>query len=197
MSTRDVAKRAVRQQISQAALKRFSEHGYEASTVEEIAADVGMSIRTYFRYYRSKDDVLLDPTRAFKDTFLGALKARLGEHGIWEALAASLEHTATTCEKVGTTAQAKQLQDLVSRTPALLARQLELSEAMMMEATELCLAESKQASALGWSTVNAIIRAGFSCLRATQIASGGDIQSAKALAELRRLLDMIAPAKLS
>lgn len=197
MSTRDVAKKAVRQQISQAALKRFSEHGYEASTVEEIAADVGMSIRTYFRYYRSKDDVLLDPTRAFKDTFLETLKARLGEHGLWEALAVSLEHTAMTCEKVGTAAQAKQLQDLVSRTPALLARQLELSEAMMMEATELCLVESRQAAALGWATVNAIIRAGFSCLRATQIAFCGDIQSTKALAEIRRLLDMIAPAKLS
>jgi len=197
MSTRDVAKKAVRQQISQAALKRFSEHGYETTTVEEIAADVGMSIRTYFRYYRSKDDVLLDPTRAFKETFLEALKSRLGEHGIWEALGASLEITAATCEKVGTDEQAKQLQELVSRTPALLARQLEMSEGMALEATDLCLAESEQASGLGWPTVNATVRAAFACMHATRISCGGDIQSKRSLAELRRLLDMIKPSSLS
>ena len=197
MSTRDVAKKAVRQQISIAALKRFGEQGYEATTVEEIAADVGMSIRTYFRYYRSKDDVLLDPTRAFNETFLDALRSRLGAHGLWEALAGSLEVTARTCEKVGTAEQAAQLQELVGRTPALLARQLELSEGMLMEATDLCLAENTQASAVGWSTTNAVIRAGFACLRATQISSGGDIQSEQSLTELRRLLNVLAPATLS
>lgn len=196
MSTREVAKKAIRQQISNAALKRFSEYGYESTTVEEIAADVGMSIRTYFRYYRSKDDVLLDPTRAFKQTFLDTLKSQLGRHGVWGALAASLEITAMTCEKAGTVELSKQLQDLISRTPALLARQLELSEGMLMEATDLCMAESKQAHALGWTTTNAIIRAAFACLRATQISSGGDIQSKKSLTELRRLLDMLIPATL-
>lgn len=197
MNTRNVAKRAVRQLISQAAMKRFNEQGYEATTVEQIASDVGMSIRTYFRYYRAKDDVLLDPTRAFKDKFLEALRVQLSERGIWEALAASLEVTASTCEKVGTIEQTKQLQELVSRTPALLARQLELSEGMMLEATDLCLVESKQAAALGWSTANATVRAAFACLHATRISCGGDIQSTAALTELRRLLDIMAPAKLS
>lgn len=197
MSTRDVAKKAVRQQISQAALKRFREHGYEGTTVEEIAADVGMSIRTYFRYYKAKDDVLLDPTRNFKEAFLQALKERVRENGIWEALGASLEVTAMTCEKAGTDEQAKQLQELVSRTPALLARQLELSEAMVLEATDLCLQENVDASALGWSTVNAIVRAAFACMHATRISCGGDIQSKVALAELRRLLDVMKPSRLS
>lgn len=192
-----MAKKAVRQQISQAALRRFSDHGYETTTVEEIAADVGMSIRTYFRYYRSKDDVLLDPTRSFKETFLEALKARLGEFGIWEALGTSLEVTAMTCEKVGTEEQAKQLQELVSRTPALLARQLELSEAMMLESTDLCVAQSKQGSSLGWPAVNATVRAAFACMHTIRISCSGDIQSSKSIAELRRLLDLIKPATLS
>jgi len=196
MSTRDVAKKAVRQQISQAALKRFSEHGYETTTVEEIASDVGMSIRTYFRYYRSKDDVLLDPTRAFKDTLLKALKEQLRTNGMWEALAASLEMTALTCEKVGTAEQTRQMQELVSGTPALLARQLELSEGMALEATDLCLAESEQASLLGWPAVNAIVRAAFACMHATRISCGGDIQSAKSIKELRVLLGLIKPAVL-
>lgn len=196
MSTREVAKKAVRQQISQAALKRFSEHGYETTTVEEIAADVGMSIRTYFRYYRSKDDVLLDPTRAFTDTFLEALRERLHANGIWEALAASLEITAFTCEKVGTAEQARQLQELVSSTPALLARQLELSEGLVLDATDLCLVESEQASLLGWPAVNAVVRAAFACMHVVRISCGGDIQSAKSMTELRRLLGLVKPATL-
>ena len=191
-----MAKKAVRQQISQAALKRFSEHGYETTTVEEIASDVGMSIRTYFRYYRSKDDVLLDPTRAFTDTFLEALREQLRASGMWDALAASLEVTALTCEKVGTVEQARQMQELVSSTPALLARQLELSEGMALEATEICLAENEQASLLGWPAVNAVVRSAFACMHAMRISCGGDIQSARSIKELRRLLGLMKPAAL-
>lgn len=178
-----------------AALERFQAQGYDRTTVEEIAGDVGMSTRTYFRYYPSKDDVLLDHSRAFRDTFMEALQAHLPNGDLWTALAQALEATAAGCEKLGDGTQSRQLQDLVSRTPALLARQLEISEAMQMAATELCLAESEEASALGWATTNAVIRAGFSCLRATQSVFSGDIQSDEALAELRRLLAVLRPAQ--
>ncbi|EOM75318.1 TetR family transcriptional regulator [Rhodococcus rhodnii] len=40
------------------AIELFSEHGYESTTVDQIAAAAGVSRRTFFRQFRSKEDVI-------------------------------------------------------------------------------------------------------------------------------------------
>lgn len=49
-----------RAKIQSAALELFVERGYDGTTVERISAAAGVSHMTFFRYFQSKDGVLLD-----------------------------------------------------------------------------------------------------------------------------------------
>jgi TetR/AcrR family transcriptional regulator, regulator of mycofactocin system len=44
--------------VARAALDLFSRQGYDETTVSDVAAAVGVSRRTFFRYYESKRDVV-------------------------------------------------------------------------------------------------------------------------------------------
>ncbi len=48
----------LRTQVVAASIRLFSEYGYESTTVDQIAADAGVSRRTLFRQFRSKEDMI-------------------------------------------------------------------------------------------------------------------------------------------
>jgi AcrR family transcriptional regulator len=52
-------KTATRDRIRASALQLFREQGYDATTVEQIAAAAGVSHMTFFRYFPAKEDVAL------------------------------------------------------------------------------------------------------------------------------------------
>ncbi len=48
----------VRRDLVGAAARLFDEHGYDDTTVDDIAAAAGVGRRTFFRYFRSKEDAI-------------------------------------------------------------------------------------------------------------------------------------------
>lgn len=72
-SLRDKHKSQTRRALRDAALKLFASQGYDATTTEEIAERAGVSTRTFFRYFPTKEHVLYhgehDWVQAFIDVY--------------------------------------------------------------------------------------------------------------------------------
>jgi mycofactocin system transcriptional regulator len=68
------------------ALRLFTEQGFEATTVEQIAAAAGVSRRTFFRYFDAKADVLWNSFDAEVETICGLLARTPDELPVMEAV---------------------------------------------------------------------------------------------------------------
>jgi AcrR family transcriptional regulator len=63
-----------RGRLEQAAYELFLAHGYESTTVADIAMRAGLTERTFFRHYRDKREVLFSGTTAMQSTILQTIK---------------------------------------------------------------------------------------------------------------------------
>ncbi len=73
-----------REALRQAALVRFLAQGVEATSAEQIAEDAGVSLRTFYRHFRSKHDLLFADYDAGLHWFRAALDARPADESIIE-----------------------------------------------------------------------------------------------------------------
>ncbi|MEE2036645.1 TetR family transcriptional regulator [Nocardiopsis sp. CT-R113] len=83
---RERKKARMRESLLDAGLRLFHERGYQATTTEEIAACAGVSQRTFFRYFASKDDIVLEAVEGVDEYLYGALRARPADEPPFTAL---------------------------------------------------------------------------------------------------------------
>ncbi|MGH1551779.1 TetR family transcriptional regulator [Streptomyces sp. L7] len=85
----------MRAEIADAAMALFMERGFEETTVEQVAAAVGMSGRSVFRYcYATKEDMVVGSMEQVGHELAAALRARPADEPVWEALRRAFDETA-------------------------------------------------------------------------------------------------------
>ncbi len=85
---RERKKARTRATIRQEALRLFREQGYQATTVEQIAAAAEVSPSTFFRYFPTKEDVVLQDD--MEPMLVEALEQQPRELGMVAAIQASM-----------------------------------------------------------------------------------------------------------
>jgi AcrR family transcriptional regulator len=81
---RERKKLKTRWAIQEHALRLFAQQGYDATTIEQIAAAAEISPSTFFRYFPTKEDVVIDDE--YDPMLVGLVAAAPEDLGVIEAL---------------------------------------------------------------------------------------------------------------
>lgn len=161
-------------EIERAALALFLEQGFEATTIDQIVTAVGISRRSFFRYFGTKEDVVLGDLVARGAAIAEALAVRPVEEEPWDALRAAMQESAETTmpDQQG----AFLLGKMLFETPSLRARHLEKRlrwQEMLVPLIAVRLPGDPQSATL---RASAIVSSALACLDAASqawIASEG------------------------
>jgi len=115
---RERKRRQTRERIANAAMTLFLERGFEATTVEDIAAAADVSKRSFFDYFPIKEDVV----SAWQDDFGATLAAAVVARPANEPLARVVEEAMSSSIPASANPRAAAIDQLVRNTPALRAR---------------------------------------------------------------------------
>ena len=113
----------VRDELAEAALQLLAKQGYDETTVDHIVAAAGVSRRTFFRHFQSKEDVLVQFLSDLGTAMCTELSARPATEPPTVALRETLMSFVVEFEEFPEKARA--LTRIIFGTPALRARHLE------------------------------------------------------------------------
>lgn len=85
-SLRERKRRATSTRISEAGMRLFLERGYDETTLDDISHEAGISRRTFFHYFKSKDDILLSLQSGMGEMVAAALLDQPVEKQPFDAL---------------------------------------------------------------------------------------------------------------
>ncbi|NKI16433.1 TetR family transcriptional regulator [Spongiibacter sp. KMU-166] len=120
-------RRLMSREIENVALTLFEEKGFDHVTVEEISQAVGMSTRTFFRYFTNKNDILVASPKRALEALSAAILARPADEPLlesWKAVA--LAPNTWSKDDIGMTDQlrnivthSKEAMDCINHFPSL------------------------------------------------------------------------------
>ena len=88
---RALTRDSVRDQIADQALRLFDADGFDETTVDDIAGAVGISARSFFRYFPAKEDVVISDSRPLGILVRDSAAARPAAEPVWTVLRRAFE----------------------------------------------------------------------------------------------------------
>jgi AcrR family transcriptional regulator len=187
---RDIARDAVRARIAAVALARFDTDGFEQVTVEQIAAEVGISARSFHRYFPAKEDAVIgDPTR-HREALASAFGAQPADEPVWAALRATFADMVRDSGGEDTETARRSIRVMTS-TASLRARNLEKHNAWADVLVPLVAERLRGADAD--LRARTLVQAALGCFDVA-IARWATGDEPDAVRILRRTFDVIRPA---
>ncbi|CAM3061577.1 TetR/AcrR family transcriptional regulator [Mycobacterium simiae] len=90
MNRHELRRRSTHEALRQAALKSFARKGFANVTVTELAAEAGVTERTFFRHFPTKESVLFGDYESQLEWLAEALAQRPASESLFEAVLASV-----------------------------------------------------------------------------------------------------------
>ena len=159
---------AARDEITRVALGLFLSEGFDAITVDQIVTSAGISRRSFFRYFGTKEDIVLGDLVARGALIAEAVAARPADEGPWEALRAGLESSAETTMPDVDAGLA--LGRMLLETPSLRARLLEKRLRWQEMLVPLIAARMDDEEGSAHLRASAIVASALACLDAASEA---------------------------
>src|SRR5215218_5798113 len=122
---RERTRRAVRGELAQIAVGLFVEKGYDETTIDDLAAAAGMSKRTFFRYFASKEELVMGKYEVLGEQLAEDLAARPAEEPIWASLRQIFGRVVDHVESDARGTEAVAMEKIVRDHPTLNASYLE------------------------------------------------------------------------
>jgi AcrR family transcriptional regulator len=169
---RERTRRAVRVELMVTAVELFTSQGYAETTVGEIAAAAGMSERSFFRYFATKEDVVLGGFELVGQALADRLAQLPPDLPAWPALRAAFDGVADRYDNDPERNLA--VLRLRTNTPALTAHYLEQrsrwQELMVPHLLSRLPGESGDAAVRPDPRPDAVAGAALACLGAAETA---------------------------
>ncbi|MFD9129075.1 TetR/AcrR family transcriptional regulator [Kitasatospora sp. NPDC059571] len=129
LGLRERKKQRTRDALVDAAHRLFLSQGYGRTTVDEIAASVDVSQRTFFRYFANKEEVALAVMADAEDYFIECLRKRPAAENPLQAMRAAITEAWLVLGRddqsgPGGVTAALELFELLENSPTLLAAHL-------------------------------------------------------------------------
>ncbi|MCA5924588.1 TetR/AcrR family transcriptional regulator [Curtobacterium oceanosedimentum] len=187
---RDITREAVRARIAAVAVERFDRDGFENVTVEQVAAEVGISARSFHRYFPAKEDAIIGDPARHRDALVGAFRRHVDGAPVWHALREAFAEMLGSGSEDDAETGRRSVRVMTS-TPSLRARNLEKHQAWADALTPIAVEHLSGRDA--GLRAQVLVQAALGCfdVAVTTWATGDDTD---VVGILRRAFDVVEPA---